>query len=277
MAVQRKAKTRTKARRDLSAVRGTRRPGRHLFQAWPLIEARLRRHRPWVIYLDYDGTLVPIQPLPGRVALSERARRVLRALARRRRVHVWVISGRSLRSVRNQVGLEGISYIGQHGMEPPAKGTAVPAEVLQAVLLAKRAVWSRLRGLPGVWVEDKGSCFAVHYRGARPPVARRAGRAVRRLVAASPDALRILNGKKVWEVLPRRAGKALAVRESLKRFATRPPVIFVGDDTTDEEVFAALPGDITVRVGSPRRSRAKYFLRSPQEVLLFLERLESLL
>lgn len=219
---------------------------------------------------------MPIQATPGRVPLPERGRRALRRLARRRGVRVWVVSGRAIRSVRHQVGVDNIGYIGQHGMEPPTKGTAIPAAVQDAVLAAKRAVWSRLRGLPGVWVEDKGGCFAVHYRGARGPVARRAGRTVRQLLSAKPSALRILPGKKVWEVLPRRAGKFLAVKESLKRFAARPLVIFVGDDTTDEEVFSELRGHITIRVGSGRHTRANYFLRSPGEVLTFLERLDGL-
>lgn len=249
---------------------------RYFFSAWPEVLKRLKKHQPWAIYLDYDGTLVPIQPRPGRVPLPDRGRHALRNLARHRGVRVWVISGRAIRSVRHQVGVDNIGYIGQHGMEPPTKATAVPAAVHEAVLLAKRAVWSRLRGLPGVWVEDKGGCFAVHYRGARAPVARRAGRTVRRLLEARPSALRILNGKKVWEVLPRRAGKLLAVKESLKQFAARPLVIFVGDDTTDEEVFSELRRHITIRVGSGRHTRAKYFLRTPAEVLTFLERLEGL-
>jgi trehalose-phosphatase len=249
---------------------------RDLFQAWPEISKRLRRNRHWAIFLDYDGTLVPTQPTPGRVPLPERGRRVLRSLARRRRVRVNVISGRSVRSVRHQVGVPGIGYIGQHGMEPSTKATAIPPTVHHAVLLAKRALWARLRGLPGVWVEDKGACFAVHYRGARAPVARRAGRAVRQSLGVRPEALRILAGKKVWEVLPRRAGKSVAVKESLKKFPARPLVIFAGDDRTDEEVFEVLRGSITIRVGSGRRTRAKYFLRSPQDMLTFLERLESL-
>lgn len=249
----------------------------YLFRVWPEVSRRLKSHRPWAIYLDYDGTLAPIQPTPGRVPLPERGRRALRSLARHRGVRVWVISGRTIRSVRNQVGVDNIGYFGQHGMEPPTTGTAIPAAVQEAVLAAKRVVWSRLRGLPGVWVEDKGGCFAVHYRAARAAVARRAGRAVRRLLEARPSALRILAGKKVWEVLPRRAGKLLAVKETLKKFAARPLVIFAGDDTTDEEVFPALRGHITIRVGSGRRTRAKYFLRSPLEVLMFLEKLEGLL
>ena len=255
------------------------RGAQYLFKAWPEIARRLRKQRRWAIYLDYDGTLVPLQRTPGRAALPEYGRRVLRSLARHRRVRVNVISGRSVRSVSHQVGVGGIGYIGQHGMEPPTRAMAVSPAVQNALLLAKRAVWARLRGLPGVWVEDKGACFAVHYRGARLPVARRAGRAVRHSLdrSASSAALRIMPGKKVWEVLPKGASKGVAVKESLKKFAERPLVIFVGDDTTDEEVFRSLPGAITIRVGARNNTGAKYYLRSPAEVLAFLERLESLL
>lgn len=249
----------------------------HLFGAWTEISKRLRRNRHWCIYLDYDGTLVPLGNRPGWTPLPERGRRVLRNLTRHRGVRVTIVSGRTVRSVRRQAGISGVSYIGQHGLEPPTNGTRTSSNVRHALLQAKRAVASRVLGLPGVWMEDKGACFAVHYRGAREAVAQEAVEVVRQAVREKPDALRVLGGKKVWEVLPRRAGKSVAIKEWLKRLSKRPLVIFAGDDATDEEVFGALRGAITIRVGSGAGTRAKYFLRSPQEMLTFLERLEALL
>jgi trehalose-phosphatase len=250
---------------------------RRLFGAWTEISKRLRRNRHWCIYLDYDGTLVRLRETRGWAPLPERGRRVLRNLARHRGVQMTIVSGRTVRSVRRQAGVSGIGYIGQHGLEPPTNGTRTSARVRLALSQAKQAVASRVRGLLRIWIQDKGGCFAVHYRGARAAVAREAAEAVRHAVREKPDTLRVLHGKKVLEVLPRRAGKSVAIRESLKRFSKRPLVIFAGDDATDEEVFGALRGDITIQVGSGEETRAKYFLRSPQEMLAFLERLEALL
>lgn len=250
---------------------------RHLFRAWPEVSTRLRTSRQFAIYLDYDGTLVPLRERPGWTPLPERGRRALRNLTRHRGVRLTIVSGRTVRSVRRQVGVFGIGYIGQHGLEPPTNGTRTSANARRALLEVKRAVAVRLLGLPRIWIEDKGACFAVHYRGARRAVARGAVEAVRQVVREKADALRVLGGKKVWEVLPRRAGKSVAIKASLKRFPKRPLVIFAGDDATDEEVFGALRGAITIRIGSGGETQAKYFLRSPQEMLKFLERLEGLL
>lgn len=276
----------TKARRRRSSSRRAARQlpaaqhppaAQHLFDAWPEISKRLRANRQWALFLDFDGTLVKLQPRPGLARLPAHGQRLLQRLARNPRVRVVVVSGRTLESVRGQVGVEGIGYMGQHGMELEPARTRIAPEARHALVLARRAVGSSLHGFPGVWVEDKGACFAVHYRGAKPAVVYQAGAAVRRMLDPMPKGLRILAGKKVWEVLPRRAGKGVAMRESLKKLQGRPLVIFAGDDTTDEEAFGVLRGAITIRVGSARGTHAKYFLRSPHEVMLFLERLEALL
>jgi trehalose-phosphatase len=86
---------------------------------------------------------------------------------------------------------------------------------------------------------------------------------------------RLLNGKKVWEILPREVGdKGSAVRRELSRFKYRPLPVYIGDDFTDERAFAALPDGLTVRVGPHSLTRAQFQLRDPAEVRRFLERLE---
>lgn len=86
----------------------------------------------------------------------------------------------------------------------------------------------------------------------------------------------LLDGKKVWELLPCAVrGKGWAVRKLLGE--RRRPVLplFVGDDVSDESAFAALPRGITMHVGRSRRTQARFFLRNAGEVLTFLRRLEA--
>jgi trehalose 6-phosphate phosphatase len=85
-----------------------------------------------------------------------------------------------------------------------------------------------------------------------------------------------MEGKKIWEVLPRAlAGKGAAVRKLRTSFPRGSLVIYMGDDTTDEEAFSALPGAVTVRVGKACSTHARWQARNPAEVLRFLSLLEA--
>jgi trehalose 6-phosphate phosphatase len=49
---------------------------------------------------------------------------------------------------------------------------------------------------------------------------------------------------------------------------------YIGDDEPDEPAFAALEGHVTIRVGKNPQTHARFFLKSPSEVLRFLSMLE---
>jgi trehalose 6-phosphate phosphatase len=120
-----------------------------------------------------------------------------------------------------------------------------------------------LAGL-GVQVERKELSVAVHYRGSPRKTAAR--RAILAAAGALPGA-RVLRGKQVVDVLPVAAqGKGRALQRAAQRLGcTR--VLYVGDDRTDEDVFALdWPGLVAVRVGRRRGSRARYFLRRQPEI-----------
>ena len=81
----------------------------------------------------------------------------------------------------------------------------------------------------------------------------------------------------VWEVLPNeirgKGGAVLRPAQRIRRQGT--PAIYIGDDGTDETAFRALDDQITIRVGKPQGSAAKYYVRDPGEVIRFLLRLEA--
>jgi trehalose-phosphatase len=144
------------------------------------------------------------------------------------------------------------------------------------VAAALNAAETKLAGLRGIEIEDKHLSFAVHYRGARQPAIEAASRVVADIVATTNDKLRVLSGKKVWEVLPREfPGKGTAVLELLARMPKKKIAIYFGDDETDEEAFTVLPGQVTVNVGTGSNTHASFYVRNPSEVLHFLLRLEK--
>jgi len=249
---------------------------RRLSSAWPEVIARIREADQRLLLLDFDGTLVGLRRHPDDVRFSERGRKILRQLVGHENLTVAVVSGRELEKIQTLVGVEGIRYVGLHGAERAGETTVPSIAARQMVEAALKAAQTGLAGLRGIEIEDKHLSFAVHYRGARQPTTEAASRVVGDIVATSNDKLRILSGKKVWEVLPREfPGKGVAVLELLARLPEKKIAIYFGDDETDEEAFSVLPGQITVNVGSGVNSHASFYVQSPSEVLQFLVRLEK--
>ena len=257
-----------------------------LWRAWPQIASRLAAASRVALFSDFDGTLAPIVRHPQDAKLPSAARRALERLARHRRLAVTMVSGRSLADLRQRVGLQGIYYIGTHGIEWAGRGgrrhVGVAAGFAAAAQSLGEALETRLGRLPGIFVERKAVSVAVHYRNAVLAVALRARRLVREAARNSRHSLRVLEGLKVIELLPPgRASKGravLAMADRLRHRGKRPLVIYLGDDVTDESVFRRLrPTDLGIHVGQNEASAARYRLRSPAEVTRWLRRLEEAL
>ncbi len=213
---------------------------------------------------DFDGTLAPIVANPARAKLRAPTRRLLARLASTR--PCAVISGRSLADlVPRLAGLELELLVGNHGAE--WHDTPVAAVTPATVRAWREHLAERIGHLPGIFVEDKGSSLAVHYRAARDPAA-----AARRVHAESRDlhAVRLVPGKRVLNLVPAQAPhKGEALVDACERLAC-DSAIFVGDDVTDEDVFAMkFPKKLkvlSVRVGRSVRSCAPYYVRGQDEV-----------
>jgi trehalose-phosphatase len=247
----------------------------HLFDTWREVRERLRSARHLAVFLDFDGSLVPLRARPDQVWLDASGRRLLRRLARHPRVTLVLISGRRRADLRKRVNVPAARYLGLHGWEHSDGHSARPG-TRRLMCLARRMLAERLRELPGIWIEDKGPVFVVHYRDTSSATMRRARQVVRETLDWLEPDLRVLRGRKVWEVLPHEVeGKGAAVSRLLEELPRPTLSIFVGDDVSDERAFAALRGELTVRVGRPRRTRAHFRLRNPREVRTFLERLQA--
>jgi trehalose-phosphatase len=235
------------------------------------------------LLLDFDGTLSPIAMTPDAAELPDETRRELERLANCAACEVAVISGRALDDVQARVGIAGLTYIGNHGLEKarphePPERLELP-ELRAVIPVIKRELMIKLDAFPGAIVEDKGCAIAVHYRTVspeqRPLVKAVVGGA---LEACGGEAgLRLVTGSMVLELRPSNGrNKGTIVAELLasngKRGSAKGPfAIYLGDDATDEDAFRAVRGrGWGVLVGEPRISYAEYYLRDPDDVRTLL-------
>jgi len=261
----------------------------HLLSAWPKIIKQLKSARHTLLLLDYDGTLTPIMERPELANLPESTRLMLEALAQRYNFTVGVISGRALADLKDKVSIPGIIYAGNHGLEIEGSGISFVnplAEELRPILRIMHYVLSRTLGaIKGVLVENKGLSLSVHYRLVEERRAREVERIVKRVVggAEATGQTKITSGKKVYEVRPAVTwDKGKAVKLLMKRYGkggrkSELLPIFLGDDLTDEDGFRVIENygsGISVFVGEEaQHSTARYFLKSPSEVAIFLDML----
>ena len=264
------------ARRSPAASARWQRAARPAFRSWSEIRDRLAAAGSWAFFLDVDGTLVRLQPRPAGVRMPRAVRNVLKRLATHPNALVTIVTGRRLRDARALVGLDGLRYFGVHGGEPEEGLAVVGTESRAALDAARRSVRRLFDGVRGIWIEDKGISIAVHYRGVRRRTAEAAAQTLAGLAERWGDSLHILNGSRVWEILPREIpGKSAAVEAVLRTARPDCAVVYIGNDGTDEVAFAALPDQITVRVGRDPRTLARFFVRAPSEVHRLLDRMEK--
>jgi trehalose 6-phosphate phosphatase len=186
------------------------------------------------------------------------------------------MSGRRLSDLRRRVNVTGVRLLGLHGWEK--RGVALPPAQKQLLRQAKLWLAQRLPAAPGIEVEDKGYALAVHYRAATPPAVRVAELVMLGASDRFRPGLRLLKGKKIWELLPRAIfGKGPATQSLLTRLPAETLPIFIGDDTSDESAFAVLRHGLAVHVGGRTKTKATLCLRNPGEVREFLERLEGVI
>ena len=249
---------------------------KYVFADLRRILARLRDAKRIALLLDCDGTLVPLKPHPSEVRVPPQVKEVLRRLVANRSLFVAIVSGRRVRDLKALLNVKGLHYFGLHGAEWDRGSTRVRPATLAAIRAAKQAARRTFQAWPGIWVEDKVRTFSIHYRQAKPAARDAASVALATLLERWGDALHVLNGNRVWEILPREvAGKSSTVLRILKDLPAGTPAIYIGDDGTDELAFKVLENQITVRVGGHCATCARYYLRTPSDVIRFLARLET--
>jgi trehalose 6-phosphate phosphatase len=244
------------------------------------LAGKIRSATKVLIFIDFDGTLVAIKDRPSECFLDPAVGRTLSVLSGQDRIAVGIISGRELQDLRTRVGVVGIAYAGNHGLEIEGPGFAFREP--NAVRLIKElhgfvSNFSQIiAGFPGAWIQDKGLSVSIHYRQMNPADVPRLFEMVSKVASPYLKKQKVVlrAGKMVLEIRPAvdwHKGKAVAwLTKKLSPICTEPLLIYLGDDDTDEDVFAAWTGAITVSVGENPDTLANYSVLDPNEVHAFL-------
>lgn len=192
--------------------------------------------------LDYDGTLAEIVPDPETAFPHPDVPGLLRDL--REKYPVYLVTGRSIESLSRLLDVPGLEVIGVHGMEAGRLGEPATPLITEGDLDALEVARAQLPKISGLKVEDKRWAVALHYRSVNA-----AGTdALKAWSERLPQGLDLLWGKQVLELRPDGYSKG---RVAMRLAAEHPQAIpvVIGDDTTDEGAFVAIPQGLSVKVG----------------------------
>ncbi len=287
----------------------------YLFNNWSALEKRLKEAGRILLCADFDGTVTPIRPRPKDAELSKESRLLLRRLSKNNLFFVGIISGRGLKDIREKVGVRGLIYAGNHGLEiaygigkykniryhcenrtrviakrfsckkesfvHPAAKRFIPviSEISRSL---KRGLAPFLAPFSGAILEEKLFSLSLHHRLVKKEKLSRLKKIFLQTVKPYLTArkVKLTYGKKVWEVRPPiewDKGKAVVwLAQRLKAAKALP--VYIGDDLTDEDGFRAVNkmGGLSVVVGRKRSSSARYYLKSAKDVQKFLEEIEKI-
>lgn len=229
-----------------------------------------------ILFFDYDGTLAPIVPDPAKAIISEDVRKLIQDIAKRDTV--VIISGRDRHFLDQLFKEMPVHIIAEHGALTRLKGSTEwllnesyeenwkdsIRPIMQ--IYAKRC--------PGAFVEEKETALAWHYRTADEIeyASRRAQELLWQLKNyIQPELnLQVIDGNKVVEVKKTAFNKGTAARTFVE-IGNYDFVLAIGDDTTDEDMFEALPDDsFTIKIGDDL-SAARNHIRNQEEVFHFLD------
>jgi len=250
----------------------------HALERVPAWGEAWRRTGRLVLLLDFDGTLAPIVDRPELAAMPEVTRRALERLRARPGEEVAVVSGRGQAHTRERAAIPGIAYAGNHGMEIHGPGIdRIHPEAAAARPVLERAAGAlgdAIAAIPGAFVEDKELTLSVHFRLAPRDRVDELHAIVRRVVEPL-EGVHLTEGKQVIEVRPNvdwNKGRAVLFLLDQMRPPPDAPILYFGDDRTDEDAFRALAGHFASAEGvlvadhPPAETAATSFVHTPAEV-----------
>jgi trehalose 6-phosphate synthase len=236
------------------------------------------RYTPLAVLADLDGTLIPFAPTPEEALPDPELLDLLGSLSALPGLRIVIVSGRPHAVLERYFTDPSIWLVAEHGAWCRGEGAWQPSielDVRPVQELADRFD-AIVAAHPGARVERKTGSVALHYRQmrlhARAAFGVESSVVIDAFLAQHPTFER-LDGTQVIEVRPSAARKSLAVPWARQQIGADVRIVAIGDDLTDEHLFAALdPLDepILVRGGIPRRSHARWVVDGVDAVRQFL-------
>lgn len=231
-----------------------------------------------LLFLDYDGTLIPFSPRPLDAFPGKHLIEKLRKLTALENLQLVIISGRDKTTMQNWFGELPVNLAAEHGLFIREAGGEW--QLLKPV----RNLWKKKilpvmkhfeEKLPGAFVEEKEYSLVFHYRRSDPEFASlRVKELMNHVVTLTANMdIQLLNGNKIMEVRNAGIDKGIAALHWLSKLESEPFsfVLSIGDDATDEDMFKAMPGwAYSVKVGL-QSSHAKFNLLSSHDVMKLLD------
>ncbi|HET8844224.1 MAG TPA: trehalose-phosphatase [Ktedonobacteraceae bacterium] len=202
--------------------------------------------QPVGLAFDIDGTLSPIVPTPDQARLFPGVAELLSEA--RKYAHIAILTGRAIESGAALVNVEGLIYIGTHGVEwsqglPAHNQIQIAPEALSSMEPARQLLdyaEQKLGHIPGVLIERKRIGGALHYRLAENAEQTRQLLLETLQEPARQHNLRLSEGKRVLEIKPAAIiHKGLALRRFVEQFGLKS-IIFAGDDRTDLDAIVEI-------------------------------------
>jgi trehalose 6-phosphate synthase len=237
------------------------------------------RHTPLAILTDFDGTLVPFAATPEEARPDRELLELLGSLAALPGLRIVIVSGRPHAVLEQYFTEPSLWLVAEHGAWCRGEGAWQPTIDFDTRPVGELGdlLETVAKGHPGARVERKTWSVALHYRQVRRPdrasLAVEASVAIDGFLALHPGFER-LDGNEIVEVRPSSARKSMAVAWTRQQIGPDVRIVAVGDDLTDEHLFAALgPLDepVLVRGGIPRRSHARWEVDGVRAARRFLE------
>ncbi|MBN1860636.1 MAG: trehalose-phosphatase [Candidatus Thermoplasmatota archaeon] len=241
-----------------------------------------------ILFLDYDGTLVPFKDRPTEVRTPEKIIIILRQLIKNPKIRVVIVTGRSLYDIKKLLKMKGLFFIALHGLQTETSDGMQYSwkQAEQARFLIqriKKTMQEELSQETGAFLEDKNLTVVLHYRLLHPERIPDLQQRFKNIVQSNDKKkiLEIIKGAKVLEVRPKGWNKGKAIELFLAKQQNKKNILplYIGDDITDEDAFQMLGKrgiSIYVKNESTRKTAAQYWVKNPDDVFSFLKSLARL-